>query len=147
MTCHGADPKACDTFRTSQDVVELVIKPCTERYGVCYAEFCHSFDPEYYVVHCWKALFSDLLLAVSTHASGFTQPKLDASHEQYVRRPEALLRPAHSMFRRIQACCRRGMSNGEALKTFQRVGHVVSKALLRRYLLHRPEAQCYEPAR
>ena len=31
---------------------------------------------------CPQALFSDLLLAIATHASGFTQPKLDASHEQ-----------------------------------------------------------------
>lgn len=65
-----------------EDVVEDVIKPTTDRcpiffayldvsdvcvmflfgmalflsrYGACYAEFCHSFDPEYYVVHCWKA--------------------------------------------------------------------------------------------
>lgn len=77
---------------TTQDVVENVIKPQTDRRGACYAEFFHSFDPEYYVVHCWKALFSDLLLALATHASGFTQPKLDPSHEQYVRRPEALQR-------------------------------------------------------
>jgi len=77
---------------TTKDVVEDVIKPTTDRYGACYAEFCHSFDPEYYVVHCWKALFSDLLLAIATHASGFTQPKLDASHEQYVRRPDSLQR-------------------------------------------------------
>ena len=35
--------------------------------------FCHT--------EC-QALFSDLLMGVATHASGFTQPKLDPSHEQ-----------------------------------------------------------------
>ena len=34
------------------------------------------------VLPCCQALFSDLLMAIATHASGFTQPKLDASHEQ-----------------------------------------------------------------
>lgn len=42
---------------------------CPWRYGACHAEFCHSFDPEYYVVHCWKAFPPPLW---TQHAMGIT---------------------------------------------------------------------------
>lgn len=77
---------------STEEVVDVVILPESKRYGACYAEFFHSWSPESYVAHSWKGLFKDLLLAIAMHASGFTQPKLDPTHEQYGRRPEALMR-------------------------------------------------------